>query len=224
MIFLDNGLLNIQWNNINELRSEDITYFLFLEGKSIDSLSKIRNIDRETIQKHIIEGKIKYGILAKSKNMKELFKEISISGKQDKIDTIMSLDENIKKGLVEYIKEDYFNMLIKEKEAAVWMLGELKDFSSLDILSKASVHKMVNIRRMAVSAMGKVGNIEAEDALIRALKDENNQVVMYAIKALSKIGSKKAETKVKNIYNEADKQYIKTAAEEYFSIMEKINQ
>ncbi len=87
----------------------------------------------------------------------------------------------------------------KDKEAAVWIIGELKEVSCLDILIKASVNKYINVRRMAVSAMGKMGDIRAEGALLRALGDENPQVISYAIKSLGKIKSEKAITKIKYI-------------------------
>lgn len=81
-------MLTIDWENIQNYSQEEITYFLYSEGKSIQTLARIRNLDEATIKKHVLEGKIKYGILAKSSNIKELFTVLSSSGKQDKIDKI----------------------------------------------------------------------------------------------------------------------------------------
>lgn len=209
------GLVKFDWNEIEDYSNEDITYFLFMEGKGIDSICRIRNIDRATVQNHIIEGKIKYRFLAKSKNSKEFFELIKSAGKRDKIEVLNSLDEENKKKLIQFIKDNYTDMYSKDKEAAVWILGELRDIGSLDVLIKASVHKFVNIRRMAVSAMGKIESEKCEVALIRALEDDNSQVVMYAIKALEKIKSAKAKVKIEHIKNTTKKEYLKAASEKY---------
>ncbi|MFU0823662.1 helix-turn-helix domain-containing protein [Clostridium sp.] len=210
------GLMRFDWNAIEDYGDEDITYFLFSEGKSIDTICRIRNMDRTTVQNHIIEGKIKYRFLAKSNNTKEFFDAIKHAGKRDKLEVLNSIDEENKKKLIQFIRHNYADMYPKDKEVAVWILGELKDVESIDIIIKASVNKFVNIRRMAVSAMGKIGSNKCEIALIRALDDENSQVVMYAIKALEKIKSIKAKPKIEHIKDTTEKSYLKTASEKYF--------
>lgn len=214
------GLVELDWKQIDKYNDEDITYFLFVEGKSIDAICKIRNLDRTTVQSHVIEGKIKYRFLAKSKNSKEFFKTISKAGKSDKIEVLKSLNDDNKIKLIEFIRRNYKDMYSKDKESAIWILGEIGDIKGLDILMKASVHKFVNVRRMAISAMGKLQNPKCEIALIRALEDENAQVVMYAIKALEKIKSVKAIEKIINIKDTTAKEYLKKAALNYIESIE----
>lgn len=209
------GLVKFDWNEINNFSEEDITYFLSLEGKDIEAICRIRNLTREEVQRHIIEGKIKYRFLAKSKDTKQLFETLCSMAKEDKLSLLKSLDDDNIEKLEQFIRDNYGNMISKSKENAVWILGELKSSSSLDILKKALVHNHVNIRRMAVSAMGKIGDKSLEDALIRALDDANPQVILYAIKSLMKIKSKKAFGKIKSIYENASKEYLKRGAEEY---------
>lgn len=220
-IAMRKGLVEIDWNKVDKYSDDDITYFLFVEGKNIDSICKIRGMDRATVQNNIIQGKIKYRFLAKSKNSREFFKTISGAGKDDKIQVLASLNNKNKKKLIEFIKINYKDMYPKDKEAAVWILGELKDIEGLDILMKASVHKFINVRRMAVSAMGKLQNKRCEVALIRALDDENAQVTMYAIKALEKIKSVDAKEKIMKIMNTTSKEYIKKAALMYIENIER---
>lgn len=208
------GLIEYDWKNIDEYSDEEISYFLFLEGKSVGAISKIRNIDRETIQNHIIVGKIKYRFLAKSKNAKELLKSISKAGKDDKKALLSSLGDK-KDELIKYIRNNYVNLYSEQKQTAIWILGEIKADDCLDILQKASVHKFVNVRRMAISAMGKIGDKQSEMALIRALSDENPQVITYAIKALKKINSKKSENKIKELYEKSKNKSIKAVAKEF---------
>jgi len=211
------GLIKIDWNDIEKYSDEEITYFLFLEGKPAEAICKIRNIDKLTYEKHIIEGKIKYRFLVKSNSTEEFFKIISSAGKEDKLLVLNSLNKEYKTRLATYIKDNYIEMAPKDKEAAVWILGELKESFAVDILIKASIHKNVSIRRMAVSAIGKLGDKRCETALLRALEDENSQVVLYAIKALAKVESSKAKDKIQGILHNTEKEYLKNAAKEYLN-------
>lgn len=208
-------MIDIDWNKIDDYDDEDITYFMFLEGKSIDALCKIRNLAKETVQTHVLNGKIKYGILAKSYDVRKLFEIMITTPKQDKIDTLKSLKDQDKDKLIKFIRCNYADMNIKYKETAIWILGEIGDKSVTDILSKASVNNHVNVRRMSISALGKIGDKSSEDILIRALDDSNPQVVMYSIKALLKIKSLKAREKVKKVYETTDKEYLKVSAQGY---------
>lgn len=216
------GLLNIDWQNTSKYSEEEISYFLFLEGKSMESICKIRNLDNSIVQKHIIDGKIKYRFLVRSNDPSELFNSIAKAGKEDKIYFLNSLADDNKSKLVELIKTSYTEMLPKDKETAVWILGELKEVSCIDILIKASVYKYINIRRLAVSAMGKMGDARAEGALLRALRDENPQVISYAIKSLGKIKSEKAIEKIKYIYDHTDIKYICDAAQKFLLLMDQV--
>jgi HEAT repeat protein len=215
VIGLDKGLVKFDWNDIGGLSDSDITYFLALEGKSIDTICKIRRLEREEVQRHIIEGKIKYRYLVKSKSEEELFKTLCNTPKQDKLSVLASLNDESRERLIEYIRTEYANMQSKSKETALWIIGELKAKAVMDILMKSIVHNHVNIRRMAVSALGKLGDKTGEIALLRALEDENSQVVMYAIKSLAKINSERALIKIKNIYVTTEKDYLRRAAEEF---------
>lgn len=209
------GLVKVNWDDVDKYSEGEITYFLFLEGKSTEAICKIRKLDNETVHKHIIEGKIKYRFLVKSNNFKELFEGLIKAGKQDKLFLLKGLSPEHSKEFIDFIRQRYVEMDGKEKEVAIWILGELSDSSSLDILIKASVHNFVSIRRMAVSAMGKICDIKSETALIRALDDENPQVVLYAIKALTKMSSKAPRKKIITLANKSDKDYIKNAAAEF---------
>lgn len=220
MIFLDKGLVKFDWNDADNLSDSEITYFLSLEGKSISAICKIRGLNREEVQKHIIEGKIKYRFLAKSKDEKALFETLCGVGKTDKLSVLNAISKDNKEKLIIYIKNEFSNMTSKNKEYALWIIGELKALEVLDIPLKSVVHKHVNIRRMAVSALGKIGDKASETALIRALEDENLQVVLYAIKALKKIKSEKAILKIREIEEISGKDYIVRAAKEYLEEIE----
>jgi hypothetical protein len=220
VIVLNSGLIKTNWDDVEKFTHEEISYFLSLEGKSTDAICKIRSLSKEEVQRHLIEGKIKYRYLARANSVDELFQTLCSLPKNDKLILLTGLKSDMKQSLLEYIKTEYMNMQTKNKETAIWILGELKSVNSMHVLQKAVVHKHVNIRRMAVSALGKLGDIASENALIRALDDENSQVVHYAVKSLIKIKSKKALEKIKSIYIKTDKEYLKRASEEYLSSLE----
>ena len=217
------GLVNIKWNYIEDLSNEDISYFLFLEGKSIEVISKIRGLETSEVQRHIIEGKIKYRLLSKSNNIEELFHSIATAGKQDKLRVLNSLDDKTKQEILKFVKDRYIQMSSKDKEAAVWIVGELRDVNSKGILIKGSVHKSFNVRRLSVSAIGKLQDKDLEMTLIRALDDSNPQVVTYAIGSLAKIKGKKAKEKIESLKAKSDKAYIIRAADKYLETIDEEN-
>jgi len=214
---LSNGLVKYNWDFIENYSEEEITYFLTLEGKSIEAISKIRNIDKATVQKHIINCKIKYRFLAKSANIEELFKTLIKAGKSERVYVMNSLDKVNRAKLIDFTKRNYIDLPLKDKESAIWIIGELRAEEGLDLLIKATVNNHVNIRRLSVSALGKIANEKGEMALIRALNDSNSQVVSYAIKSLQKLKSKKASERIKEILNTSDKPYVQKACEEYLT-------
>jgi HEAT repeat protein len=209
------GLINLDWKDLDSLSDSDITYFLSLEGKTIEAICRIRRIEREEVQRQLIEGKIKYRFLNKSNSEEDLFQTLCSAVKQDKLSVLANLNNETREKLIRFIREEYGNMPSKNKETAIWIIGELKVKICIDILVKSVVHKHVNIRRMAVSALGKLEDKASEMPLIRALEDENSQVVLYAIKSLVKIKSEKAVNKIKQIYVTTEKDYLKRAAEEF---------
>jgi HEAT repeat protein len=205
---LQKGLLDFDWEYINGYSEEEITYFLFLEGKNIEAISKIRNIDKALVQTHIINGKIKYRYFTKNESIAEFLQALSLTDKHDRNSIIHNLNIVIEKKLLKYINDNYASLSPLEKERAVWIIGELKDISSLNVLIKASVHKNTNIRRMAVSAMNKISDIKCEGHLIRILYDENPQVVLYALKALENLKSKKAMPHIEKLEKQWKKEYL----------------
>lgn len=211
---LNNRSPKFEWNKIENMRDEDISYFLYLEGKSIQSICKIRGLDSHTIQKHIIESKIRHRYLVNirtSKDLIELFRNIP---KDEKSKVLLGIDKKFRKELIVYINNEYGNMTITDKGTAMWIIGELKVEDSIGILLKGSVHKAVLVRRMAISAMGKINNEKCESALIRALSDENPQVVSYAISSLIKMKSLKAKDRILELGN-CKKEYIVRLVERY---------
>ena len=193
------GFININLDNLHEATEEEITYYLFLNGYSVKNLMAIRRLPKEEIQRHIVEGKMKYKVIEKTNNSKELLDKLCKTPKADKIHTLSMLDDDIKSRLIDYIRKNYVNLYSKEKETALWIIGELKAEEAMDVLIKGAVHKFVNVKRMSLSAMAKIGSKKGEAAVLRALEDENPQVVSYAIKALITINPNGYKDKIQKI-------------------------
>lgn len=220
---MSKGLVRYDWNFIDKYTNEEISYFLTLEGKSLDAVAKIRNLDRITVQRHIINCKIKYRYLVKSKSPGELFNSLKDVPKAERILVLNGMDNVNRNKLIHYICDNYMDMILKDKESAIWLMGEMGNSIAMDILIKATVNNHVSIRRMAVSAIGKVGDKKGLIALIRALDDKNPQVISYAVKSLQKLNCREADEKIKILYNKTDKEYIKKACEDYFNKCEELN-
>jgi uncharacterized protein YpbB len=92
-----------KWNEIDNMESFQISYLLYLEGKSIDIISKIRNLPYKEVEKHIIEAKIKY---QKKKKQDKLIKIISMS-KSKRIEYLKTLTNEDERDLVEQIYKRY---------------------------------------------------------------------------------------------------------------------
>ena len=180
---MNKGMIKVDWNNIDNMSEEEISYYLYLEGKSLMTISKIRGVTQSIIQDHIIAQKMKnrhVGNIKSSEDMVKLFESIP---KDDKLVILRGMNDSFRRELIAYIRKNYVEMPLEHKDLCIWIIGEIKAVECLDILVRASVHKSTQVRRMAVSAIGKLENEKGEMALIRALDDKNVQVQLYAIKS-----------------------------------------
>lgn len=208
------GLINIEYD---KTENQDKSYLLFLEGKTINEISLIRGLDKNIIENQIINGKIKYRYLIKSKNIYELLVLLSNAGKEDKKETIKHFDSIIKNDFITYVNKYIDDLNNKYKQLIFWITGELRLIQLYGLMIKYSKYQDVGVRRMVVSAAGKMGDIQGESILIASLSDENPQVRLYAVKGLEKIKSKKAAACLINMKLNEEKEYIIRAINDYFN-------
>lgn len=208
MIKLD----KLNWNDIEELSSEDISYLLFTEGKNAKVISKIRNISKVEVEKHIIHSKIKYKAYKYGTDEKSIIKSLMMCPKDERLNIISTLREK-EVGLIEnYMINNIFNVNQKECNFYIWFLGEIKSEKGLSRIITFLKCNDGTIKRMCCSAIGKIGAKEAEGALIATLTDSRNQVKEYAIKSLGLIKSEKALVYLEKIATSNEKEYVKKAA------------
>lgn len=208
------GLINIEYD---KTENQDNSYLLFLEGKTINEISSIRGLDKNIIENQIINGKIKYRYLIKSKNIYELLVLLSNAGKEDKKETIKNFDSIIKNEFITYVNKYIDDLNNKYKQLIFWITGELRLIELYELMIKYSKYQDVGVRRMVVSAAGKMGDIKGENILVSSLQDENPQVRLYAVKGLGKIKSKKAAASLINMKLNEEKEYIIRAINDYFN-------
>lgn len=187
----------LSWDQIQEKEDEMITYLLYLEGKSIDLVSRIRNLSRETVENHIIHCKNALN-LEKQNIDDDFFIHLLASTKEERIKIINFLNEDEKLSLINYLMRKI--PLIHnadDKMIALWIAGELKDPKLLPTIHKEINHKHGGVRRMVCSALGKIGSSHSIDVLHKSLQDVKPQVRQYAANALKTIGNEINHKKAK---------------------------
>lgn len=205
--------MKLSWSNIDKMESFHISYLLYNEGKSIEVISKIRNIPYKDVEKHIIEGKIKYSEMKKEED--RLIEIISME-KNSRIEYINNLSQEKRKNLSEEIYKRYIKFKNPEdRMILIWLIGELKEDRLIPFLKMELKSKNVNFRRLACSALGKIGKVEYKQILEKLFCDSNPQVRQYAIKSIRKIGDYDTIKLLNNILNNnREKDYVRRAAKE----------
>ncbi|MEG0370878.1 MAG: HEAT repeat domain-containing protein [Clostridium sp.] len=202
----------LRWEDIELLTTEEISYLLFLEGKDIKSISKIRDLSKIEVEKHIIHLKIKYKIYKNGRDSKSILDSLMNCPKDERLMIISKIPKDEILLLEKYIISNIFSSNQKQCAFYIWFLGEIKSQIGIDIIITFLRCKDSAIKRMCCSAMGKIGNIRAEDALIETLKENRSQIKEYAVKALGNIKSKKSVPNLIEISKSNEKEYIKLAA------------
>ncbi|MBS4539630.1 HEAT repeat domain-containing protein [Clostridium sp. D2Q-11] len=205
----------LKWSNIDKMESFHISYLLYSEGKSIEIISKIRNIPHKEVEKHIIEGKIKYSEFKKNDRLINI---ISME-KSKRVSYLNNLSEEEIQSLTEEIYKRYIKFKNPEdRMILIWLIGEIKDEKLVPFLKMELKSKNVNFRRLACSALGKIGKVEYKEILEGLFEDKNPQVKQYAIKSLRKIGDNNTISLLEHILQDTrEKDYVKRAAKEVIS-------
>lgn len=215
------GVNKLTWEKINEITDEEISYLLYLEGKSISIIAKIRGQHKNKVEKDIIECRAKYRVFEGTNNVEDLTKKLIKYSRSERKMALEQLLDDDKRKLEDYSINKLFHSDRDECLFYIWILGELE--------SKKSVQKLItflkctdgNIKRMCLSALGKIGASESEESLINATYDGRPQVRQYAVKAIYKIGTNKSLERLKEmIGNINEKDYVKRAAVEAIEFIE----
>lgn len=202
------------WKNISNVDDHYISYFLYKEGKSLETIAIIRRMSKGEVEKDIIRCKIEQANKQNKKEEKEdeLIKIISLP-KKERLCYLNSMTDKEK----EFLSKDIYKRYIKFKNPEdriilIWLIGELKDESLIPFLKMELNSKNVNYRRLSCSALGKINKKETKSLLEEKLKDENSQVRQYAIKALASIGDNKTIELLKKIVLNDEKEYVRRSA------------
>lgn len=200
------------WEDIDSLMDSEITYLLYLEGKDIKTICKIRNMKSSDVERHIIESKIKYRFLEGGDDVVSIIGKLMRYRREERANILSSLDGKKVKEIEKYAIERLFNSNREECAFYIWLLGEIRSNDAVPSIITFLRCKDGNIKRICCSALGKIGDVRAEDALIKCLNDEKPQVREYAIKALEKIKCKGSVGVLKRVVESENKEYVKRAA------------
>ncbi|MCX7695138.1 MAG: HEAT repeat domain-containing protein [Caloramator sp.] len=205
---------NLSWENIDLLSDADISYLLYKEGKGINTISKIRGIEKNTVERQIIECRIKYRTHELGDNPEKIINSLFKCNRKERVILLEELDDKKKKALENYAIDNLFSVNRDECLFLIWLLGELKSKRAIQPIMAFLKCTDGNIKRICCSSLAKIEAQEAEDALIFVLNDKRPQVKQYAIKALGRIKSKKAIKYLQGILKDKnEKEYIIRAAE-----------
>lgn len=218
----------VTWDDIDTLSDSQITYLLYVEGKDIKTICKIRNLERSEVERHIIEGKIKYRVYEGINSPDDILKKLMKYRREERVSFLSQMTDEEKKGLENKALSKLFDSSRDECNFYIWLLGELKSTSSVPSIVTFLKCTDGNVKRMCCSALGKIGDIRAEDGLINCVTDPRPQIREYAIKALGRIGSKKSINALNKVLSSTkEKDYIvraaKTAIEQIEEIGERVD-
>lgn len=218
--------MNISWENIENLEDYFITYLLYKESKTVSQIGKIRNIEIQEVNEHLIKAKMEIKSLLR--NQLELSKDVLDKflekNKDQRMEFMNTLDDE---RLLEFKRKLYKRILV-EKNAEdlmilIWATGELNDDRFLGILHSLTTHRHSDVRRITYSALRKISSIESRDYFQRGLYDSNAQTRQYCAKALSRVGNSNSLKMIKRLRLKKidEKPYVIRAYDEAIDALEK---
>lgn len=210
----------ISWDNISNLKEYLITYLLYKEGKSIDTIAAIRRIDKKQVENHIIKAKIELNARRK-KRPDKLINIISMS-KDKRIKCLQKMTQVERDKLAVEIYKRYISFKnYEDRMILIWLIGELKNEKLLPFLRMELSSNNGNLRRLSCSALGKIENKDTKEWLENVLNDTNAQVRQYSAKALSKIGDEKSIRLLEDLLKD-EKGYVRRDAKASIEEIKKV--
>lgn len=189
--------MNISWDNIENLQDHFITYLLYKESKTVSQISKIRRIETQEVNEHLIKAKMEIKVLLKSQleKSKDILDRFLELGKDDRINLMNDLDDEKLLGF----KRKLYKRIMMEKNVEdlmilIWATGELNDDRFLAILHPLTTHRHSDLRRITYSALRKIASNQSREYFQRGLYDSNPQTRQYCAKALAKVGNENSLT------------------------------
>lgn len=215
------SLLKLNWEDIKDQEDFMITFLLYQEGKTIEWISKIRNMSIEIIKEQIIQAKVKLKkkealtyhpiflkLLSGTKRERSLFIEASTQEEKEKLIVYLAK-------VIPHIEQ------AEDKMIALWLAGQLQDKRLLKTIQREMEHKHGGVRRMVCSALRKIPHESNLEVLYRGLQDMKPQVRQYAAKALGEIGDEKTLYRIKGLFKKpGELDYVKRSYVQTIELIE----
>ncbi len=193
------------WNDIDNLKDYMISYLLYLEGKNISTIARIRNKEIKDIERDIIQAKIDY----REEAEEDFLLDFISKTKDERLELLSSMDPDLRENLSREIYLRYTEFKeVEDRMILIWTIGELRDKRLLPFLKMELKTNSFNKKRLACSALGKIGEETTRPWLEYMIRDGNPQVRQYAIKALAGMGNMETVDLLLRHRQKGDKAYV----------------
>lgn len=203
----------MQWQKIDKLDQDQITYFLYKQGLTVSQIAIVRNLSKDIVNQHLIKAKMNLK-LNKPLEIKSILQCLLEVTKDKRKEALKNMNND---QLNELKKELSFRIKNKKENEQdillmIWICGEINWRESLDLISNFTIHPNGNYRRASISAIGKLESDKALNYIHKAMVDPKPQVRQYAAKALCKIGNLQSLKKINNLkFKKDEKDYVQRA-------------
>lgn len=202
---VDAGGKILSWKGIEQMDEEEITYRLYLEGKTVLQIARIRNFSEEQVKQQLLTSKKRIA-MSKSdgRDLIERYLSLAKGEREQYLSSIQGIErEKFTKRLLDAFKEEHH---VEDWMILVWTIGEMNLEELYGQLKFFSKHPHGNLRRMAFSSMGKTGCKEFLPYVVQGFRDSKAQVRQYAVIAFGKIGSEEDIVKVSDLKKDPKEQ------------------
>ncbi|GAB6088148.1 HEAT repeat domain-containing protein [Alkaliphilus crotonatoxidans] len=214
-------LLKLNWDDIKNQEDFMVTYLLYQEGKSIDLISRIRNMPPELIKEQLIQAKVKMK-RREVVTYHPIFVKLLAGTKKDRITFLEECDDDQREALIAYLIKIMPHIdQAEDKMIALWLAGQLRDVRLLPVIQREIGHKHGGVRRMVCSALRKIPHESNLEILYRGLQDTKPQVRQYAAKALAEVGDEKTLYRINGLIKKpGELDYVKRSFLQTIEIIE----
>lgn len=211
----------LTWEDVMEQEDFMITYMLYLEGKTIQMISKIRGLSPEIIKDQLIKGKMKMKKAGKAPYPPGFVKLLAYT-KEERITYLETCPPEERERLILYLMGNLGEIdQAEDKMIAIWIAGQLQDTRLLRVIQQEINHPHGGVRRMVCSALGKIPHESNLEVLYRGLQDGKPQVRQYAARALGKIGDERCLPRIRGVMQRpGELDYVKRAYQQTIEIIE----
>lgn len=204
-----------EWEKIETLSEEQISFLLYREGKTVMQIARIRGLSEQTVKQHLLISKKQNAGKNNEQRRLSLLETYLVMSKEQRQEYLGSLSREEEKDLaLELLEAANSNCQTEDLMVILWTVGEKKMQTLYSRLKFYCKHPHGNIRRICYSSMGKTGNAEFLPYVVQGFKDKKAQVRQYAVIAFGKLADETQLFMLDSLRrNKSEEAYVLRAAE-----------